>query len=109
MGQFLFCMSFFLASGLASAQGAPPGSRGNQPPSDRDAQRREEIREVLKTGRTGGVSVPPMTVPPPTVPQGSGGAVLLVSPQSYQLTPQARAELREQLRRERYEHGRGRP
>lgn len=109
MGHILLCMSFFLASGLASAQGFPPGSRSNHAPPDRDAQRREEIREVLKTGRTGGGSVPPMNVPPPTVPLGSGGTVVLVAPPSYQLTPQARAELREQLRRERYENGRGRP
>jgi len=86
-------MSFCLASGLASAQGAPPVGRSSMPPPDRDAQRREAIREVLKPGRDG-VSTASI----------NRNSVVPVSPPPYQLTPQARAELREQLRRERYDN-----
>lgn len=96
MGQILLCMSFCLASGLASAQGAPPGSRGGVSPPDRDAQRREQIREVLKQGR--GTGTP-----------SNGGSFLVSSPPPYQLTPQGRAELREQLRRERNDNRRELP
>lgn len=99
MGQILFSVSLCLASSLVCAQGAPPDGRGSVPPPDRDAQRREQIREVLKPGRA-----PVIVAPSP-----GGNSVLVASPPAYQLTPQGRAELREQLRRERYENRGVRP
>ena len=50
MRQILLFLSPLLVSGLVSAQGAPL--------PDRDAQRREQIRDVLKSGRTGNTPGP---------------------------------------------------
>jgi hypothetical protein len=93
MGKIRFYVSLCLAACLASAQAAPPAERGGVYPSDPGVQRRVEIREVTMQGRGGGVGVPP----------GSGTSVMPASSLPYQLTPQGRAELREQLRRDRYE------
>jgi hypothetical protein len=92
MGKIRFSVSLCLAASLASVQAAPPAERGGVYASDLGAQRRVEIREVTMQGRGGGVGVPP----------ASGTSVTPASPPPYQLTPQGRAELREQLRRERY-------
>jgi hypothetical protein len=94
MGNIRFSVSLCLSATLASAQAAPPAERGGVYPSDPGAQRRVEIREVTMQGRGGGVGVP----------LAGGTSVMPASPSPpYQLSPQGRAELREQLRRERYE------
>jgi hypothetical protein len=91
MRQILLFLSPLLVSGLVSAQGAPL--------PDRDAQRREQIRDVLKSGRTGNTPGP----------MPSNSPVLLAQPPHYQLSPQGKAELREQLRREQNDYRGPRP
>jgi len=91
-------MCLFLGTVPGWAQVGPPGGYGNFPPDDRDQQRREQIREVLKSGR--------QTVGSQGRPAGNAVVLAPVSP-SYHLTPQARAELREQLRRDQNESRRG--
>jgi hypothetical protein len=99
MGKIRFYVSMSLAASLASAQGAPPAERGSVYPPDPGAQRRVEIREVTMQGRVGGVGVPP----------AGGPSIMPAPPPPYQLTPKGRAELREQLRRERLEKQGDRP
>ena len=86
----LLYLSICLAAGVASAQAGPPFTRVSPPPPDRDPQRREQIREVLKPARNAGSGAQVPTT----------DSVVLAPPSQYQLTPQGRAELREQLRRE---------
>ena len=99
MGKIRFYVSMSLAASLASAHGAPPAERSGVYPPDLGAQRRGEIREVTMQARVGGIGGPP----------ASGNSVTPPPPPSYQLTPKGRAELREQLRRERSEKPGDRP
>lgn len=101
MGQIqLLVVSLLLGSGLAWAQAGAPGSRGNPSGLDRDPQRREQIRESLKTVRQP-ANGPDILFDRNVVP--------VPPPPNYHLTPQGKAELREQLRREQNENRRGRP
>ena len=97
MRRLLVFLPLYVCSAAVLAQPGPWSGQGDPQQQVRD-QRRNELREVLRPPRQAGFGLETTTA--------RADSPL---PPSHHLTPEGRAELREQLRREQYDTRRARP